>query len=444
MSHPIQQRLLRTALPGPRSLELQSARDDNLAVGLGTTLLIFVQEAGGAVIVDVDGNHLIDMASGIAVTSVGASHPRVVERIAAQAEKFTHTCFLVTQYDVFTEVASALNRITPGEHAKKTALFSTGAEAIENAVKIARVATGRRAVVVLGHAYHGRSLLTMSMTAKNVPYKEGFGPFAPEVYRAPSPYPYRWAGDPETVASDAFEALREVVETQIGAHNVAAVVIEPIQGEGGFIVPPPGYLGKVAEYARAQGIVFVADEIQTGIGRTGEWFACDHEGVVPDLVTTAKTLAGGMPLAAVTGRAEIMDAVPPGGLGGTFAGNPVACAAALGAIEAIEHDGLLERARAIEAIIRPRLEALAGDDSPIGEVRGRGAMMAMELVIPGTREPAPETARAIAAHCHAQGVLVLVCGTYGNVIRLLPPLVIDDDLLAEALGVVESAVEAQR
>ncbi|KQV75458.1 4-aminobutyrate aminotransferase [Aeromicrobium sp. Root344] len=444
MSLPTQQRILKTALPGPRSIELQATRNQALSNGLGQTLPIFVEEAGGAIIVDVDGNHIIDMASGIAVTSVGASNPRVVERIKAQAEKFTHTCFLVTQYDVFTEVAEALNRITPGDHAKKTALFSTGAEAVENAIKIARVATGRPAVVVLSHAYHGRSLLTMSMTAKNLPYKEGFGPFAPEVYRAPSPYPYRWAGGAEAAADEAFAALQEIVLTQIGAHHVAAIVVEPIQGEGGFIVPPPGYLTKVQELARAHGIVFVADEIQTGLARTGEMFACDHEGVVPDLITTAKALGGGMPLAAVTGRAELMDAVPAGGLGGTYAGNPVACAAALGAIEAIEEDGLVQKARDIEAVAKPRLVALSGPGSAVGEVRGRGAMLAMEFVKPGTTDPAPEIAKAVAAHCHAEGVLVLVCGTFGNVIRLLPPLVIEPALLDEALTVIEDAVEAHR
>lgn len=442
MSQPTQQRIIKTALPGPRSVELQVTRDSNLASGLGMTLPIFVEEAGGAIIVDVDGNHLIDLASGIAVTSVGASHPKVVARIAEQAEKFTHTCFLVTQYDVFTEVAAALNRITPGDHAKKTALFSTGAEAVENAIKIARVATGRQAVVVLGHAYHGRSLLTMSMTAKNVPYKEGFGPFAPEVYRAPSPYPYRWVGGAENAATEGFAALRELIQTQIGATNVAAIVIEPIQGEGGFIVPPPGYLAMVQEFARENGIVFVADEIQTGVGRTGDWFACDHEGVVPDLITTAKALGGGMPISAVTGRAEIMDAVPAGGLGGTYAGNPVACAAALGAIEAIEEEGLLDRARAIEATVVPRLRQLMADDSPVGEVRGRGAMIAVEFVRPGGTEPAPEIAKAVAAYCHAEGVLVLVCGTFGNVIRLLPPLVISDELLDDALTVIEAAIRA--
>ncbi|MBC7633802.1 4-aminobutyrate--2-oxoglutarate transaminase [Aeromicrobium sp.] len=444
MAMPTQQRIIKTTLPGPRSLELQTKRDDALPTGLGQTLPVFVEEAGGAIVVDVDGNHIIDMASGIAVTSVGASNPRVVERIKAQAEKFTHTCFLVTQYDVFTEVAAALNRITPGDHAKKTALFSTGAEAVENAIKIARVATGRPAVIVLSHAYHGRSLLTMSMTSKNIPYKEGFGPFAPEVYRAPSPYPYRWAGGAAAAADEAIASLRELVLTQAGAHNVAAIVMEPIQGEGGFIVPPEGYLARVQQFATEHGIIFVADEIQTGLGRTGEMFACDHEGVVPDMITTAKALGGGMPLAAVTGRAELMDAVPAGGLGGTYAGNPVACAAALGAIEAIEQDGLVQKARDIEAFVKPRLEALMGEGSLVGDVRGRGAMLAMEFVRPGTTTPAPEVAKAVAAHCHAEGVLVLVCGTFGNVIRLLPPLVIEQELLEDAMSVIEAAVEAQR
>ncbi|MEV7429628.1 4-aminobutyrate--2-oxoglutarate transaminase [Nocardioides sp. NPDC092400] len=444
MSQPEQRRIVATAIPGPASTALQEQRSAELAGGLGTTMPVFVERAGGGVVVDVDGNHIIDLASGIAVTSVGAAHPEVVRRITEQAERFTHTCFLVTQYEGFVEVAAALNRLTPGDHAKKTALFTTGSEAVENAVKIARAATGRPAVVVLGHAYHGRTLLTMSMTGKNVPYKDGFGPFAPEVYRVPSPYPFRWPSGPEHAAEEALAALRETVLTQVGAHNVAAIVAEPIQGEGGFIVPPAGYLKAVQELATEHGIVFVADEIQTGFGRTGAMFACEHDGVVPDLVTTAKALAGGMPLAAVTGRAELMDSVAPGGLGGTYAGNPVACAAALGTLEVIERDGLVERAREIEARVRPRLEALQGAGSPVGEVRGRGAMLALELVRPGTTEPAPDIARAIAAHCHREGVLTLVCGTFGNVIRLLPPLVIPMDLLDEAVAVLESAVAAAR
>lgn len=441
---PEQRRILATAIPGPKSIKLQEQRESQLAAGLGITMPIFVERAGGGIIVDVDGNHIIDLASGIAVTSVGASDPEVARRVAEQAERFTHTCFLVTQYEGFVDVAAALNRLTPGDHPKKTALFTTGAEAVENAIKIARTATGRPAVVVLGHAYHGRTLLTMSMTAKNVPYKEGFGPFAPEIYRVPSPYPYRWPSGAENAAEEALAALTEIVLTQIGAHNVAAIVAEPIQGEGGFIVPPVGYLKAVQEFATAHGIVFVADEIQTGLARTGAMFACEHDGVVPDLITTAKALAGGMPLAAVTGRAELMDAVEPGGLGGTYAGNPVACAAALGALETIERDNLVERAQQIEALVMPRLEALLGHDSPVGDVRGRGAMLAVEFVKPGTTDPAPEVAKSVAAYCHREGVLTLVCGSFGNVIRLLPPLVISTDLLDEAVSVLEAAISTIR
>jgi 4-aminobutyrate aminotransferase/(S)-3-amino-2-methylpropionate transaminase len=437
---PTQQRILKTAIPGPRSEELHAKRTAAFAAGFGITLPVFVEEAGGGIIVDVDGNHLIDLASGIAVTSVGASHPEVVAAVQEQAERFTHTCFMVTEYEAAVEVAATLNRLTPGDHEKRTGLFTTGAEAVENAIKIARSYTGRSAVVVLSHAYHGRTLLTMTMTGKNVPYKEGFGPYAPEVYRVASPYPYRWTGDPDNVAQEAFDQLVDVVTTQIGAHNVAAIVAEPIQGEGGFVVLPEGYLTKVAGFAREHGIVFVADEIQAGLGRTGAMFAVDHEGVVPDLITTAKALAGGMPLSAVTGRAEIMDAVAPGGLGGTYAANPVACAAARAALEVIERDDLPAKARRIEEIARPRLEALTGPSSWVGEVRGRGAMLAMEFVEPGTKKPAPDAAKKVAAHANSNGVLTLTCGTYGNVIRLLPPLVIGEDLLAEALDVLEEAV----
>lgn len=437
-----QQRLLRTAVPGPRSQELHARRSAAVANGFGVVLPVFVERASGAVLVDVDGNQLVDLASGIAVTSVGGSHPRVAAAVAQQAQAATHTCFMVTEYDGFVAVCEALARITPGTHAKKAALFTTGAEAVENAVKIARAATGRQAVVTLGHAYHGRTMLTMAMTAKNKPYKDGFGPYAPEVYRVPSPYAYRWPTGPENAAKEAFETLVEVVTTQLGAHNVAAIVVEPVQGEGGFIPMPAGYLASVAAFAKEHGIVFVADEIQSGMGRTGEMFAVDHDGVVPDLMTVAKALAGGLPLSAVVGRAEIMDAVAPGGLGGTYAGNPVACAAALAAIDVIEQEGLVERARQIEAQALPRLEALRGPSSPVGDVRGRGAMLALEIVRPGTREPDPETTRAIARACHAQGVLVLTCGTFDNVIRLLPPLVISDDLLTDALDVVIGAVRS--
>ena len=436
----VQRRLLQTAIPGPGSRALQAQRERELPRGFGFTLPVFVEQAAGGIIVDVDGNQLIDLASGIAVTSVGAAHPEVVRAVSEQAARFTHTCFMVSEYTGFVDVARTLNRLTPGDHEKRTALFTTGAEAVENAVKIARAATGRPAVVVLDHAYHGRTLMTMSMTARNVPYKAGFGPFAPEVYRAPSAYPYRWPGGPERCAEEALARFTELVVTQIGAENVAAIVVEPIQGEGGFIVPAPGFLPGVAAFAREHGIVLVADEIQTGFGRTGAMFACDHEGVVPDLITTAKALGGGLPLSAVTGRSELMDAVAPGGLGGTYAGNPVACAAALASLEVIERDDLAGRARAIEERLMPRLRALSGDVPALGEVRGRGAMIAMELVVPGSTAPDPAAARAVAAHCHAEGVLVLVCGTHGNVIRLLPPLVIEGSLLDDALDVIEQGV----
>jgi 4-aminobutyrate aminotransferase/(S)-3-amino-2-methylpropionate transaminase len=404
---------------------------------------VFVESAGGGVIVDVDGNHLIDLASGIAVTSVGASAPEVVSRVREQAARFTHTCFLVTEYDGYVEVAEHLNRLTPGAHPKRTALFSTGAEAVENAVKIARVATGRTEVIVFDHAFHGRSLLTMAMTAKQIPYKEGFGPFPGEVHRAPYAYPLRWPGGAQNCASEALEALEALLEN-IGPDHVAAIVVEPLQGEGGFIVPARGFLPGVAALAARHGIVLVADEIQCGLGRTGDMFASEHEGIVPDLVCTAKALGGGLPLAAVTGRADLMDSVPAGGLGGTYSGNPLACAAALGVFEMLEHHDLLARAHRIEAAIRGRLEALAQEVDFIAEVRGRGAMMAIELVLPGTLEPAPDLAKAVAAHCHSRGVVILVCGTFGNVVRLLPPLVIGEDLLLEGLDILTEALRSQR
>ncbi len=438
---PVEQvRKLVTAIPGPASQARHAHRTSVLSAGLGTVLPVFIERGGGGILVDVDGNHLIDLASGIAVTTVGASAPAVVHRVQEQVAKLTHTCFLVTEYDGYVEVCDTLNRLAPGDQPKKSALFSTGSEAVENAVKIARAATGRPAVVTFGHAYHGRTLLTMTMTAKNAPYKDGFGPFAPEVYRAPLAYPYRWDSGPERCAAEALAALEDLVVKQIGARHCAAIVIEPIQGEGGVIVPPPGYLQGVAELARAHGIVLIADEVQTGIARTGAIFASELEGLVPDLMTTAKGLAGGLPLGAVTGRADLMDAVSPGGLGGTFAGNPVACAAALGVFETIESEGLVARARHIEAIIRAALDPVAAVNPIIGEVRGRGAMVALELVVPGTKTPAPDLATAVAAYCHRAGVLVLQAGTYGNVLRLLPPLVMSDELLTEALGVLVEAL----
>jgi 4-aminobutyrate aminotransferase / (S)-3-amino-2-methylpropionate transaminase / 5-aminovalerate transaminase len=434
-----QERRLVTEIPGPKSRELFERRNATVARGVSTTLPVFVTHAGGAVVVDVDGNSLIDFGSGIAVTSVGNSAEAVVNLAVEQLQRFTHTCFMVTPYESYVAVCEALAELTPGDHAKKSALFNSGAEAIENAVKIARSYTKRQAVVVFDHGYHGRTNLTMALTAKNMPYKEGFGPFAPEVYRVPMAYPFRWPTGPEACAEEAAEQAFSMIDKQIGAHNVAAVIIEPIQGEGGFIEPPAGFLPALAEYCRAHGIVFIADEIQTGFCRTGDWFACEHEGVVPDLITTAKGLAGGLPLAAVTGRAEIMDAAHPGGLGGTYGGNPVACAAALGAIDTMRAEDLPGRARKIAEVMLPRLRTLAERDPRIGEVRGRGAMIAVELVAPGTKDPAPQVASKVAAACHREGLIVLTCGTYGNVLRFLPPLVIGEELLAEGLDIIERA-----
>lgn len=435
-----QERRLVTAIPGPKSVELMERRNKAVARGVSTTLPVFVTRAGGGVVEDVDGNSLIDFGSGIAVTSVGNSAEAVVRRATEQLQRFTHTCFMVTPYDAYVSVAEQLNELTPGDHEKRTALFNSGAEAVENAVKIARAYTKRTAVVVFDHGYHGRTNLTMALTAKNMPYKESFGPFAPEVYRVPVAYPYRWLTGAENCAEEAAAAAIDAITKQIGAHNVAAVVIEPILGEGGFIEPAKGFLPRIVEFCRENGIVFVADEIQTGFCRTGDWFACEDEGVVPDLITTAKGIAGGLPLAAVTGRAEIMDAAHAGGLGGTYGGNPVACAAALGAIETMRAHDLNGAARRIGEVMTGRLAALADKHPTIGEVRGRGAMIAIELVKPGTKEPAPETAAAIAKACHAEGLLVLTAGTYGNVLRFLPPLVMPEHLLAEGLDILEKVV----
>ena len=424
-----------TEIPGPRSVELHQRRGAAVASGVGSTLPIYVAAAGGGVVVDVDDNSFIDLASGIAVVSVGNSAPEVVSRVQAQVAAFTHTCFMVAPYEGYVEVCERLVGLTPGDHAKKAALFNSGAEAVENAVKIARHHTGRDAVVVFDHAYHGRTNLTMAMTSKNMPYKEGFGPFAGEIYRAPMSYPFREASD--LTGQQAAARAIDVIEKQVGAANLACVVIEPVLGEGGFVVPAPGFLPAIAQWCTDNGVVFVADEIQSGMCRTGAWFACEHEGVVPDLVTVAKGMAGGLPLAGVVGRAEMMDSVHGGGLGGTYGGNPVACAAALGALATMEQLDLNAAAQRIGQTMTDRLTTLAGKFPAIGDVRGRGAMMAVEIVEPGTRVPDAALAAKLSAACHQQGVLTLTCGTYGNVLRFLPPLVIPDHLLDEALDVFE-------
>ena len=434
-----QQRRLITEVPGPRSRQLAGRRNAALPAGLTSGAPVYAAAAGGGVLVDVDGNSFIDLGSGIAVTTVGNAAPQVVARASEQLARYTHTCFLATPYEPYIEVAEVLNRIAPGNHEKRTALFNTGSEALENAVKYARAATKRPAVVVFDHAFHGRTLLTMTMTAKNQPYKHSFGPFAPEVYRAPMAYPYRWPSGSDNCSAEAFSQFTQLVDAQIGADAVACVVVEPIQGEGGFIVPADGFLRLVADFCRDRGIVLIADEVQTGIARTGAWFASEHEGIVPDLITTAKGLAGGMPLAAVTGRADIMDAAHSGGIGGTYSGNPVACAAALGVFEEIESHNLIDRAQHIGDLMTRELRAIAAGTAVIGDIRGRGAMIAVELVMPGSRSPNRDAVAAVSRHCLHNGVLTLTAGTFGNVLRFLPPLSITDDLLIDAFGVIREA-----
>ena len=434
-----QERRLVTELPGPKSQALQARKTSAVSNGVGTMLPIYITDGGGGILIDADGNQLIDMGSGIAVTTVGNANPEVAQRVQHQVERLTHTCFMVTPYSGYVEVAEALNRLTPGDHEKRTALLNSGAEAVENAVKIARSYTKRAAVVVVEHGYHGRTNLTMGMTAKSMPYKHSFGPFAPEVYRVPTSYPFRDRG---LTGSEVAEIATTRIDKEIGAENVAAIVIEPILGEGGFIVPGEGYLTAMAAYAKAHGIVFVADEIQSGFCRTGQWFACEYEGIVPDLITTAKGIADGMPLAGVTGRADIMDSIHAGGLGGTYGGNPVACAAALGAISWMEANDAPALARGIESVMLPRLQAIQANHPTIGDIRGRGAMLAIELVKPGSLSPDADRAAALNKFCHSNGVITLTTGTYGNVFRFLPPLTMPQHLLEEALGILEQAFEA--
>ncbi|CDO88171.1 4-aminobutyrate aminotransferase [Mycobacterium triplex] len=434
-----QTRQLVTEIPGPKSLELDKRRTSAVSAGVGVTLPVYVARAGGGIVEDVDGNRLIDLGSGIAVTTIGNSAPRVVDAVREQVAEFTHTCFMVTPYQSYVAVAEELNRITPGSGEKRSVLFNSGAEAVENSVKIARSYTRKTAVAAFDHAYHGRTNMAMALTAKSMPYKSGFGPFAPEIYRAPMSYPYRdglldkdLATDGELAAARAISVL----DKQIGAANLAAVIIEPIQGEGGFIVPAEGFLPALVDWCRKNNVVFIADEVQSGFARTGAMFACEHEGIEPDLICTAKGIAGGLPLSAVTGRAEIMDAPHVSGLGGTFGGNPVACAAALASIATIENDGLIERAQQIERLITDVLLRMQAGDDRIGDVRGRGAMIAVELVKSGTSEPDAELTNKLATAAGAAGVIVLTCGMYGNIVRLLPPLTISDELLTEGLEVL--------
>ncbi|PXA75437.1 4-aminobutyrate--2-oxoglutarate transaminase [Auritidibacter sp. NML100628] len=427
-----QSRRLVTELPGPKAKELAARQAQYVSPAVASSTPTFAAQAFGGIIEDVDGNRLIDLGAGIAVTSVGAAHPKVVRAVQDQVAHFTHTCFMVTPYEGYVQLAEKLDQLVPIAGQTRTVLLNSGAEAVENAVKIARAHTGRQAVAAFDHAYHGRTTLTMALTAKNMPYKDSFGPFAPEVYRVPGSYPYRDGLDGAQAAEQAIARL----ETQVGAKNLAAVIMEPVQGEGGFIVPAEGFLPRIVQWCRDHGIVFIADEVQTGFARTGAMFASEIEGIEPDLITMAKGIAGGMPLSAVTGRAEIMDSVHAGGLGGTYGGNPPAVAAALAAIEVYEEEQLAAKAQRIEEIITAFF-----DDPRIGEIRGRGAMMALELVHPQTGEPDAGLAKRVLTAAGEQGVVALTCGTYGNVLRFLPPLVIDEDLLREGLGVVADALK---
>jgi 4-aminobutyrate aminotransferase/(S)-3-amino-2-methylpropionate transaminase len=402
-----------------------------LPAGVGTTLPVFAVRASGGIVEDADGNRFIDLAAGIAVTTVGSAAPRVVAAVTEQVERFTHTCFQVTPYESYVAVCERLNALTPGDHEKRSFLVNSGAEAVENCVKVARHVTGREAVIAFDHGFHGRTLMGMTLTGKVMPYKQGFGPFAPEVYRAEYSYPFRGTGD--------LASTLGFLDKTVGAANIACIVVEPIAGEGGFIVPEPGWLAGLAAWCADNGALLVADEVQTGIGRTGAWFGCEHEGVVPDIVATAKGMGGGLPVAGVTARADLIDRVHAGGLGGTFGGNPLSCASALAAFETIEADGLLHRARAVGESMTTRLRGMQASYPAIGEVRGRGAMIAVELVGSDGVTPDADLTKRVAAACHADGVLVLTAGSYGNVLRFLPPLVISDELLDDALTVLEKA-----
>ena len=437
-----QSRHLVTEIPGPLSTAAMQRRKEAVSGGLGTAIPVIIERASDAILQDIDGNRIIDLGAGIGVVNVGNAAPLVVQRVQEAVAAFTHTNFTTAPYMGYIEVCEALNRLTPGNFKKKSILQNSGAEAVENAIKIARHYTKRPAIVVFEHAYHGRTNLTMALTAKNVPYKEGFGPFANEIYRMPMPYSYRWLGDQATITEDALKMVTTKIEKEIGAHNVAAIIIEPIQGEGGFIVPPKGFLPGLSQYATENKIVFIADEVQSGFARTGDWFAVNNENVEPDMIVTAKGIAGGLPLAAVTARAEIMDSSHIGGLGGTYGGNPIACAASLAAIEIIESEKLVERARHLEGILVSALKEIQAKHPEIGEIRGRGAMIAIELVKAGTKDPNPELMAKVIKYCQSKGVLILTAGSYGNVIRFLPPLVITDELLKDALGVLAEAFDS--
>ncbi|MEO8448177.1 MAG: 4-aminobutyrate--2-oxoglutarate transaminase [Gemmatimonadota bacterium] len=435
---------LRTEIPGPKSRALTARRAAAVPKGVAMSAPIALAHAENAILTDVDGNRLIDFAGGIGVLNAGHRNPALVEAVKAQLDEYTHACFAVASYEPYIALAERLNAMTPGRHAKRTLLVNTGAEAIENGVKIARYATGRPAIVAFEHAFHGRTNLGMALTAKVMPYKKGFGPFAPEIYRIPFPYCYRCersGGGTCCMASEG--ALAQLFAGLVDPASVAAIVMELELGEGGFVPAPREAVAAIAAFAKANGILLLIDEIQTGFGRTGKMFACDHYDLAPDLIATAKSLAGGLPLAAVTGRAELMDSVHVGGLGGTYGGNPLACAGALAILDTMERDQLAERGAVVGATVRERFEALARTHAFIGDVRGLGAMVAMELVTDrASKTPDPARTKRILARALEHGLLLLSAGTFGNVIRVLVPLTIDDTTLSEGLDVLEAALGA--
>ncbi len=426
--------------PGPRSRELQARRQEFVARGVSAALNVFADKAEGAIIEDVDGNRFIDFAGGIGVMNVGHSRPEVIRAISEQAAKLTHTCFTVMMYEPYVALAERLCKLLPGTAPKKALFLNSGAEAVENAVKIARYATGRPAIIVFDNAYHGRTLLTMTMTAKVKPYKYGFGPYAPEVYRAPFPYPYRMNMTPEDASKYCIQELERMFVGEVAPDQIAAIVIEPVQGEGGFMIAPPGFLRALRELCDKHNILLVSDEIQTGFCRTGKMFAFEHDGIEPDLVTVAKSMGAGMPISGVIGRADLMDAPLPGMLGGTYSGNPVACAAALAVLDIYEKEDLAARSREIGATIVGHFTKLQERYACIGEVRGLGCMIAMELVKDrATREPDAHITSALMAAAHKHGLVLIKAGMYDNVIRVLVPLDVTDEQLQQALHILDAA-----
>uniref|UniRef100_UPI0028DBF25D 4-aminobutyrate--2-oxoglutarate transaminase n=1 Tax=uncultured Bifidobacterium sp. TaxID=165187 RepID=UPI0028DBF25D len=427
-----------TAIPGPKSQEIQKKYNTYVSAGIGQHMPIFADHASGSTITDVDGNRFIDLAAGIAVTGVGNAAPEVVKAVQDEVARLTHTNFATTPYAGYVDVCEKLAKHTPGDFPKKSVLLNSGAEAVENAVKIARRYTGRSAVIVMENAFHGRTNLTMAMTTKSMPYKRGFGAFAPDIYAVPFSYPLRDGFGADGVA--AAKASIAKIELLVGHENVAAIVAEPVQGEGGFVVPAKGFLKTLNDWAHANGVLYVSDEIQAGFCRSGKWFASEYFGLEPDLITTAKALGGGMPISAVTGRAEIMDSVQPGGIGGTYGGNPVSCASALAAVGLMESRDLPARAAHIGDVVDSVLGPLAESVPTVAEVRGLGAMKAVEFVKAGGMEPNKELVDRIVKACQQAGLIILTCGINGNVIRLLPPLVISDEELTEALDVLKAII----